>query len=166
MDPDKDGGGRPPDEPRPPRLNGPPRRPCTRTALTLLRRHGVEIKGAGSCTADAAPPTAARAAAADPAQRERDRAQRHTGTPDPSAHLRRTYLIVAADSAHLSARGRQAARPSGRRRPHSAEGKIVGDVHPGVGRVAGWVAPNPGGVGPITRAQLLVRGRAAAASVG
>ena len=36
------------------------------------------------------------------------------------------------------------------------DGKIVGDVHPGVAEVAGWVAPNPGGVGPMTRAQLLV----------
>ena len=35
-------------------------------------------------------------------------------------------------------------------------GKIVGDVHPGVREVAGWISPNPGGVGPMTRAQLLV----------
>jgi methylenetetrahydrofolate dehydrogenase (NADP+)/methenyltetrahydrofolate cyclohydrolase len=34
-------------------------------------------------------------------------------------------------------------------------GKIVGDVHPDVLEVAGWVAPNPGGVGPMTRAMLL-----------
>ena len=34
-------------------------------------------------------------------------------------------------------------------------GKIVGDVHPSVREVAGWVAPNPGGVGPMTRAMLL-----------
>jgi methylenetetrahydrofolate dehydrogenase (NADP+)/methenyltetrahydrofolate cyclohydrolase len=32
----------------------------------------------------------------------------------------------------------------------------VGDVHPGVAEVAGWISPNPGGVGPMTRAQLLV----------
>ena len=35
------------------------------------------------------------------------------------------------------------------------EGKIVGDLHPSVHDVAGWVAPNPGGVGPMTRAMLL-----------
>ena len=34
-------------------------------------------------------------------------------------------------------------------------GKIVGDVHPSVREVAGWLAPNPGGVGPMTRAMLL-----------
>ncbi len=36
-----------------------------------------------------------------------------------------------------------------------AEGKIAGDVAPDVHDVAGWVSPNPGGVGPMTRAMLL-----------
>jgi methylenetetrahydrofolate dehydrogenase (NADP+)/methenyltetrahydrofolate cyclohydrolase len=36
-----------------------------------------------------------------------------------------------------------------------ADGKLVGDVHPGVWDVAGHVSPNPGGVGPLTRAFLL-----------
>jgi methylenetetrahydrofolate dehydrogenase (NADP+)/methenyltetrahydrofolate cyclohydrolase len=35
------------------------------------------------------------------------------------------------------------------------EGKIAGDVAADVAEVAGWVAPNPGGVGPMTRAMLL-----------
>jgi methylenetetrahydrofolate dehydrogenase (NADP+)/methenyltetrahydrofolate cyclohydrolase len=35
------------------------------------------------------------------------------------------------------------------------EGKLVGDVHPDVWEVAGYVSPNPGGVGPLTRAFLL-----------
>ncbi|MDT5217828.1 MAG: methylenetetrahydrofolate dehydrogenase / methenyltetrahydrofolate cyclohydrolase [Mycobacterium sp.] len=34
-------------------------------------------------------------------------------------------------------------------------GKLVGDVHPGVWDIAGHVSPNPGGVGPLTRAFLL-----------
>jgi methylenetetrahydrofolate dehydrogenase (NADP+)/methenyltetrahydrofolate cyclohydrolase len=34
-------------------------------------------------------------------------------------------------------------------------GAIVGDLAPDVWDVAGWVAPNPGGVGPMTRAMLL-----------
>ena len=34
-------------------------------------------------------------------------------------------------------------------------GKLVGDVHPDVWDVAGHVSPNPGGVGPLTRAFLL-----------
>lgn len=32
---------------------------------------------------------------------------------------------------------------------------LVGDVHPDAASVAGWVAPMPGGVGPMTRAMLL-----------
>ncbi|HMO11744.1 MAG TPA: bifunctional 5,10-methylene-tetrahydrofolate dehydrogenase/5,10-methylene-tetrahydrofolate cyclohydrolase, partial [Actinotalea sp.] len=30
-----------------------------------------------------------------------------------------------------------------------------GDVDPAVAQVAGWLSPNPGGVGPMTRAMLL-----------
>jgi methylenetetrahydrofolate dehydrogenase (NADP+)/methenyltetrahydrofolate cyclohydrolase len=33
---------------------------------------------------------------------------------------------------------------------------VVGDVHPDVADVAGWLTPNPGGVGPMTRAMLLM----------
>jgi len=33
--------------------------------------------------------------------------------------------------------------------------KLVGDVAPGVENVAGWLSPNPGGVGPMTRAMLV-----------
>jgi methylenetetrahydrofolate dehydrogenase (NADP+)/methenyltetrahydrofolate cyclohydrolase len=35
------------------------------------------------------------------------------------------------------------------------DGKLTGDVHPDVWEVAGAVAPNPGGVGPLTRAFLV-----------
>ena len=35
------------------------------------------------------------------------------------------------------------------------DGKLAGDVHESVYDVAAWVSPNPGGVGPMTRAMLL-----------
>ena len=35
------------------------------------------------------------------------------------------------------------------------EAGLVGDLHPSVREVASWVAPVPGGVGPMTRAMLL-----------
>ena len=35
------------------------------------------------------------------------------------------------------------------------DGKLVGDVDPGVAKVAGYISPNPGGVGPMTRAMLV-----------
>lgn len=36
-----------------------------------------------------------------------------------------------------------------------SDGKLVGDVDPAVSEVAGYLSPNPGGVGPMTRAMLL-----------
>ncbi len=35
------------------------------------------------------------------------------------------------------------------------DGKLLGDVDPTVAKVAGYVSPNPGGVGPMTRAMLV-----------
>jgi methylenetetrahydrofolate dehydrogenase (NADP+)/methenyltetrahydrofolate cyclohydrolase len=35
------------------------------------------------------------------------------------------------------------------------DGKLVGDIDPKVSEIAGFVSPNPGGVGPMTRAMLL-----------
>ena len=39
--------------------------------------------------------------------------------------------------------------------PETGRFKTIGDVDPGVAEVAGWVSPNPGGVGPMTRVMLL-----------
>jgi methylenetetrahydrofolate dehydrogenase (NADP+) / methenyltetrahydrofolate cyclohydrolase len=37
----------------------------------------------------------------------------------------------------------------------NGKAKLAGDVDPGVGQTAGWLSPNPGGVGPMTRAMLV-----------
>jgi len=39
--------------------------------------------------------------------------------------------------------------------PETGKSRVVGDVDPAVAEVAGWISPNPGGVGPMTRALLL-----------
>ena len=39
--------------------------------------------------------------------------------------------------------------------PEGGRAKLVGDVEPAAAEVAGWLSPNPGGVGPRTRALLL-----------
>jgi methylenetetrahydrofolate dehydrogenase (NADP+)/methenyltetrahydrofolate cyclohydrolase len=39
--------------------------------------------------------------------------------------------------------------------PATGRPRIAGDVAPEVAQVAGWISPNPGGVGPMTRAMLL-----------
>jgi methylenetetrahydrofolate dehydrogenase (NADP+)/methenyltetrahydrofolate cyclohydrolase len=81
----------------------------------------------------------------------------HTGTRDLAVHLRNADIIVAAAG---SAGIVQAADV----KPGAAvldvgitrvEGKLVGDVAPGVADVAAYLAPMPGGVGPMTRAMLL-----------
>jgi methylenetetrahydrofolate dehydrogenase (NADP+)/methenyltetrahydrofolate cyclohydrolase len=37
----------------------------------------------------------------------------------------------------------------------SGKARLSGDVDPAVAEVAGWLSPNPGGIGPMTRAMLL-----------
>jgi methylenetetrahydrofolate dehydrogenase (NADP+)/methenyltetrahydrofolate cyclohydrolase len=81
----------------------------------------------------------------------------HTGTRDLAAHTRNADIIVAAAgvpdliTADMVKPG-AAVLDVGVSR---VEGKIAGDVAAEVREVAGWVAPNPGGVGPMTRAMLL-----------
>ncbi|MFJ9854620.1 bifunctional methylenetetrahydrofolate dehydrogenase/methenyltetrahydrofolate cyclohydrolase [Streptomyces sp. NPDC101150] len=135
--------------------------PCTPYGIvTLLRRHGVEIKGAdvvvvgrGITIGRPMPLVLTRKS------ENATVTQCHTGTRDLSAHLKQADIIVAAAGVpHIikpeDVKPGAAVLDVGVSRDEA--GKIVGDVHPGVAEVAGWVAPNPGGVGPMTRAQLLV----------
>jgi len=88
----------------------------------------------------------------------------HTGTRDLDAEVRRADIVVAAAgvpglvTADMIKPG-AAVLDVGVSR---VDGKIAGDVAPEVAEVAGWVAPNPGGVGPMTRAMLLTNVVAAA----
>jgi methylenetetrahydrofolate dehydrogenase (NADP+)/methenyltetrahydrofolate cyclohydrolase len=88
----------------------------------------------------------------------------HTGTRDLAAHVRGADIVVAAA-------GVPALVTAALVKPGAAvldvgvsrvEGKIAGDVALEVADVAGFMAPNPGGVGPMTRAMLLVNVVAAA----
>ena len=81
----------------------------------------------------------------------------HTGTRDVQGHLRRADVIVAAAGvpglvSADSVRPGAAVLDVGITR---TEAGMVGDVDPAVREVAGWLAPMPGGVGPMTRAMLL-----------
>lgn len=81
----------------------------------------------------------------------------HTGTRDLAAHTRRADIVVSAAgvpdiiTADMVKPGAAVLDVGVARR----DGKIAGDVHPDVAEVAGWFSPNPGGVGPMTRAMLL-----------
>ncbi|WP_119286291.1 bifunctional methylenetetrahydrofolate dehydrogenase/methenyltetrahydrofolate cyclohydrolase [Streptomyces sp. YIM 130001] len=160
MDPDKDADGLHPMNLGRLVLNEPAPLPCTPYGvIQLLRRFGVEINGAhvvvvgrGVTIGRSLPLLLTRKS------ENATVTQCHTGTRDLSAQLRQADIVVAAaGSPHLikpeDIRPGAAVLDVGVSRDEN--GKIVGDVHPGVAEVAGWLSPNPGGVGPMTRAQLL-----------
>jgi methylenetetrahydrofolate dehydrogenase (NADP+)/methenyltetrahydrofolate cyclohydrolase len=81
----------------------------------------------------------------------------HTGTRDLGEEVRRADIVVAAAgvpgiiTADMVKPG-AALLDVGVSRDDKG---IVGDVDPKAYEVAGWISPNPGGVGPMTRAMLL-----------
>jgi methylenetetrahydrofolate dehydrogenase (NADP+)/methenyltetrahydrofolate cyclohydrolase len=85
----------------------------------------------------------------------------HSGSRDLEASVRRADIVVAAlGVAHFVqpewVKPGAAVLDVGITRVEGAEGAtLVGDVDPGVAAVAGWLSPNPGGVGPMTRAMLV-----------
>lgn len=134
-------------------------RACTPAGIIeLLRRHDVPLAGAEVVVVGRGL-TVGRPLALMLALREVNATTTvvHTGTRDLPSHLRRADVIVAASGVP----GMVAADMV---KPGAAvldvgvsrvDGKIVGDVAPEVSEVAGWISPNPGGVGPMTRAMLL-----------
>jgi methylenetetrahydrofolate dehydrogenase (NADP+) / methenyltetrahydrofolate cyclohydrolase len=88
----------------------------------------------------------------------------HTGTRDLGAAVREADIVVAAA-------GVPGIITADMVKPGAAvldvgvskvDGRTAGDVAAEVAQVAGWVSPNPGGVGPMTRAMLLTNVVAAA----
>ncbi|MBQ1444197.1 MAG: bifunctional methylenetetrahydrofolate dehydrogenase/methenyltetrahydrofolate cyclohydrolase [Renibacterium sp.] len=87
----------------------------------------------------------------------------HTGTADLAAHLRQADVVISAVGvAHLI----KAAdlKPgavvldvgvSRERDETTGKSKLLGDIAPDVAEIAAWISPNPGGVGPMTRALLM-----------
>ena len=133
--------------------------PCTpRGIVELLRRYGVEINGAEVVVVGRGV-TVGRPLGLLLTRKSENATVTlcHTGTRDLAAHLR--------TGRHHRRRGRRSA--SGHRRPGPpgaavldvgitrTEAGLVGDVQPDVMEVAGFVAPMPGGVGPMTRAMLI-----------
>jgi methylenetetrahydrofolate dehydrogenase (NADP+)/methenyltetrahydrofolate cyclohydrolase len=87
----------------------------------------------------------------------------HSRTADLAAEVRRADVVVAAVGVpHLIqadwVKPGAAVLDVGVTRvgtTESGRAKLAGDVHPDVAAVAGWLSPNPGGVGPMTVAMLL-----------
>jgi methylenetetrahydrofolate dehydrogenase (NADP+)/methenyltetrahydrofolate cyclohydrolase len=88
----------------------------------------------------------------------------HTGTVDLPRYLREADVIVAAAGVKHLVRAEDvkpgaAVLDVGVTReadPETGKQKVYGDVDPGVTEVAGWLSPNPGGVGPMTVALLMM----------
>jgi methylenetetrahydrofolate dehydrogenase (NADP+)/methenyltetrahydrofolate cyclohydrolase len=159
MDPDKDADGLHPTNLGRLVLGQPAPLPCTpRGIVELLRRYDVPIAGA-EVTVVGRGVTVGRPLGLLLTRRSENATVTlcHTGTRDLAAHLRNADIIVAAA-------GVPAIVTPDVVKPGAAvldvgitrtELGLVGDVHPEVVEVAGFLAPMPGGVGPMTRAMLL-----------
>ena len=133
--------------------------PCTPAGIVeLLRRHGVEIRGAEVVIVGRGV-TVGRPLGLLLTRRSENATVTlcHTGTRDLAAHTSRADIVVAAAGVPGIITGDMV-------KPGAAlldvgisrvDGKIAGDLADDVWDVAGWVSPNPGGVGPMTRAMLL-----------
>ena len=133
--------------------------PCTpRGIVHLLRRYQVEIAGAHVVVIGRGV-TVGRPLGLVLTRRSENATVTlcHTGTRDLPALTRQADIVVAGVgvphmvTADMIKPGAAVVDVGVSR----VEGKLVGDVHPDVWEVAGHVSPNPGGVGPLTRAFLL-----------
>jgi methylenetetrahydrofolate dehydrogenase (NADP+)/methenyltetrahydrofolate cyclohydrolase len=133
--------------------------PCTPTGIIeLLRRYEVPIAGAHVVVIGRGI-TVGRPLALMLTRRSENATVTvcHTGTRDLAAQVREADIVVAAaGSPGLVTRDMvkpgAAVLDAGVSR---VDGRIAGDVAPDVAEVAGYLSPNPGGVGPMTRAMLL-----------
>lgn len=137
--------------------------PCTpRGVIELVERHGIAWSGRNVVVVGRGV-TVGRAIGPLLTRREYNATVTltHTGTVDLADHLRRADVIVAAAgvagivTAENVKPGAIVLDVGVSRVMDGGQSRIAGDVAPGVADVAGWVSPNPGGVGPMTRAMLL-----------
>ncbi len=139
--------------------------PCTpRGVIDLMQRHGIDLRGKDVVVVGRGV-TVGRAIGSLLTRREYNATVTltHTGTVDLDAHLRRADIIVAAAgvaglvTADNVKPGAVVLDVGVSRVEDPVTGKsvVAGDVAADAAEVASWVSPNPGGVGPMTRALLL-----------
>lgn len=133
--------------------------PCTPNGcLHLLRRFGVELNGAKTVVIGRGV-TVGRPIGLMLTRRSENSTVTlcHTGTKDLAAETREADIVIAAAgqphmlTADMIKEG-AALLDVGVSR---VDGKLTGDIHPDCWDKAGYVSPNPGGVGPLTRAFLV-----------
>ncbi|GAB2472458.1 bifunctional methylenetetrahydrofolate dehydrogenase/methenyltetrahydrofolate cyclohydrolase [Luteococcus sediminum] len=159
IDPDKDADGLAPASLGKLVLTEPGPLPCTpRGIVELLRHYHVPLAGAEVCVVGRGT-TVGRPLGLLLTRKSENATVTlcHTGTKDLAAHTRQADIVVAAV-------GRPGFLTADMVKPGAVvidvgvsrvDGKPVGDVAPDVWEVASLVTPNPGGVGPMTRAMLL-----------
>jgi len=140
--------------------------PCTpRAVIELIQRNGIDLNGADVCVVGRGV-TVGRSIGLLLTRKDINATVTicHTGTRDLAAHTRAADVVVAA-TGYAGLITADMVRPGavvldvGVSRvvdPESGKARLMGDVAGGVDRVAGWLSPNPGGVGPMTRALLLM----------
>jgi methylenetetrahydrofolate dehydrogenase (NADP+) / methenyltetrahydrofolate cyclohydrolase len=131
--------------------------PCTPAGIIeLLNRAGIPIEGANAVVVGRSN-LVGKPAALLLLRRNATVTLCHTRTRDLASHTRNAdILVAAAGKANLITR--EMVKPGASVFDVStnwAGGRQVGDLGPGVDEVAGWLTPNPGGVGPMTRAMLI-----------
>ncbi len=140
-------------------LGGPGPLPCTpRGIVELLRRNGIPLAGADVCVIGRGTTVGRPLGLLLTRKSENSTVTLcHTGTVDLARHTREADIVIAAA-------GRPGLITADMIKPgavcvdvgitRTAAG-LVGDLDRSVYDVAAWVAPVPGGVGPMTRAMLL-----------
>lgn len=140
--------------------------PCTpRAVIELIQRNEIDLNGADVCVVGRGV-TVGRSIGLLLTRKDINATVTicHTGTRDLAAHTRSADVVVAATgyagliTADMVRPGAVVLDVGVSRVVDSESGKarLMGDVADGVDRVAGWLSPNPGGVGPMTRALLLM----------
>lgn len=133
--------------------------PCTpRGIVELLRAYDVPLAGAGVCIVGRGI-TVGRPLGLLLTRRQENATVTlcHTGTRDIARHVAEADIVVAAAGVpHVIdptiVKPGAALIDVGITR---TEAGLVGDIDPACAEVAGWIAPMPGGTGPMTRAMLL-----------
>jgi len=139
--------------------------PCTpRAVLELLGRHGIDLAGKEVCVVGRGT-TVGRSIGLLLTRKDVNATVTltHTGTRDLTRHVREADVVVAAAgqagiiTAEMVKPGAVVLDVGVSRTvdPTTGKARLRGDVADGVSEVASWLSPNPGGVGPMTRAMLL-----------
>ncbi|MCY1682895.1 bifunctional methylenetetrahydrofolate dehydrogenase/methenyltetrahydrofolate cyclohydrolase [Kocuria sp. SL71] len=140
--------------------------PCTPAGIVeLLQRHGVELRGKEVLVVGRGV-TVGRPIGLLLTRREINATVTlaHTGTQDLDSLLARADVIVAAAGQPHMIGAEQIKQGAvlldvGVSRvedPQKGKKVLTGDIDPAAAERASWMSPNPGGVGPMTRAMLLV----------